>query len=82
MSDSFGLLPGRAKPVQFRAGVTRDKILTAAVTMLAKHGRDRLTTDQIATEAGVSIGTFYRYFKDRVAILDAIYPNRDPGFHA
>ena len=40
-------------------------------------GRDRMTTAQVADLAGCSIGTFYRYFDDRVALLDAIAPERD-----
>lgn len=40
-------------------------------------GRDRLTTADVAALAGCSIGTFYRYFPDRVALMDAIAPDRD-----
>jgi Bacterial regulatory proteins, tetR family. len=42
-------------------------------------GRDRFTTDMIAKRAECSIGTIYRYFADRVDILDELYPNRVEG---
>jgi AcrR family transcriptional regulator len=74
--------PLRRDPVQERSTATLAKITAAATVVLARVGRDRLTTTAVAEEAGVSIGTVYRYFVDRVAVLDAIYPNRDPGFHA
>ena len=31
----------------------------------------------VAEESGRSIGTVYRYFPDRVSILDRVWPNRD-----
>jgi hypothetical protein len=35
-----------------------------------------MTTGQVANEAGIAIGSLYRYFPDRVAILDRIWPDR------
>jgi Bacterial regulatory proteins, tetR family len=67
----------RHEPVQKRAVVTLEKIAAAAREALATHGRDRLTTAHVAELAGVSIGTVYRYFPDRVAVLDAVAPYRD-----
>ncbi|WP_213816255.1 TetR/AcrR family transcriptional regulator [Glaciihabitans sp. dw_435] len=48
-----------------------------AVTAINLAGRDRFTTADVAAIAGCSIGTLYRYYKDRIAILDAIWPDRD-----
>lgn len=40
-------------------------------------GRERMTTNDVAKEAGCSIGTVYRYYKDMVALLDDIRPDRN-----
>lgn len=69
----------RNEPVQFRSE-TRLNQIKAAATILYNDpavGRDRITTSQVAILAGCSIGTVYRYFVDRVALLDAIAPDRD-----
>lgn len=39
-------------------------------------GLNWITSGLVAREAGVSIGTFYRYFEDTVALLDYIWPER------
>lgn len=67
----------RHTPVQARGQKRLDEILVAARKALAIHGRDRFTTAQVADLAGASIGTVYRYFPDRVAILDVIFPDRE-----
>jgi hypothetical protein len=41
-------------------------------------GRDRITTAQVAELSGSSIGSVYRYFPNREAMLDRIWPDR-PG---
>jgi len=70
----------RTQPVQQRGGARVEQIMRAALVVLKREGRDRFTTAQVAVEAGVSIGTVYRYFKDRVAILDAVWPDRESPF--
>ena len=67
----------RNHPVQARARERLRSILKAGEEILAEVGRDRLTTAMVAHRAGMSIGTFYRYFLDRVALLDQIAPMRD-----
>ncbi|WP_202130215.1 helix-turn-helix domain-containing protein [Rathayibacter iranicus] len=48
------------------------KILTAAREIIAEQGRDRFTTGDITVRAGVSIGTCYRHFPDRAALLEVL----------
>lgn len=69
----------RVEPVQSRSAVRIKQITDAAVALYNDPtvGRDRMTTQQVADLAGCSIGTVYRYFTDRVALLDAIAPDRD-----
>lgn len=69
----------RHDPVQSRSQQRLNEIRTAARHVIATVGRDRLTTALVAERAGCSIGTFYRYFADRVALLDDLYPNRCEG---
>jgi len=69
----------RNKPVQARSQARLEQLETAAREALAdpEIGRDRITTADVARISGCSIGTVYRYFPDRVAILDRIWPDRD-----
>lgn len=69
----------RNKPLQDRSRQRLAEIRTAARQVLEEVGRDRFTSQLVADRAGCSIGTFYRYFEDRVALLDDLYPNRCEG---
>jgi AcrR family transcriptional regulator len=50
---------------------TRRQLLDAAVDVLAERGEGFSIAD-VATQAGVSHGTFYNYFGDREELLDAL----------
>jgi AcrR family transcriptional regulator len=52
----------------------RDRILDAAARAFTRDG-DAVTLDAIAREAGVGIGTLYRHFPTREALVDAAYQN-------
>ncbi|MET0699380.1 MAG: TetR/AcrR family transcriptional regulator [Mycobacterium sp.] len=49
----------------------RERILAAAATTMASHGRN-VPLASIADAAGVGVGTFYRGFPDRTALLHAM----------
>lgn len=49
----------------------RDRLVTAAVEVILEVGGDA-PLDGIARRAGVGIGTLYRHFPDRRALLDAV----------
>ncbi|MDX2204249.1 MAG: helix-turn-helix domain-containing protein [Hyphomicrobiaceae bacterium] len=49
-----------------------DAILEAAARILRRAGLAGLTTNRIAAEAGVSIGTLYQFFRSKEAILVTI----------
>ena len=55
--------------VQARAVKTREKIMQTAIGLYAKNGYHNTTVDDIAREAGVSVGTAYRYFGDKKELL-------------
>lgn len=69
----------RKQPIQKRSEVTIEKLRSAARTVIAREGRDRFTTSQIVAEAGVSVGILYRYWANRIDVLDDLYPNRTEG---
>lgn len=65
--------PPRRSPVQERSHGTVQRVLSAASSLLAGGVPvEGLTTAQIATAAGLSVGALYRFFPDKQAIVDAI----------
>lgn len=62
-------LEPRRKPRQVRAELTRERVLAAAAHVFAEHGYAAGTTNRIAAEAGLSIGSLYQYFPNKDAIL-------------
>jgi len=62
----------RKAPRQQRSRVTVDVIVEAATRVLARRGWARFTTNEIAAVAGVSVGSLYQYFPNKLAIAEAI----------
>jgi AcrR family transcriptional regulator len=62
-------LSPRKTPVQARAVETRDRILDAAARVFSAHGYATGTTNRIAAEAAMSVGSLYQYFPNKDAIL-------------
>ncbi len=58
---------------------TRRQLIEAAVDVIADRG-EAFTISDITDRAGVSNGTFYNYFVDREAVIDAIVPVVLRGF--
>ncbi len=50
----------------------RDRIIAAAVDLLARGGREALTTRAVAAAAGVQAPTIYRLFGDKRGLVDAV----------
>jgi len=61
---------------QRKKTATRDRIRASALLLFAEQGYDATTVEQIATAAGVSHMTFFRYFpaKEDVVLSDAYDP--------
>ena len=60
------------RPLRADAARNREQLLAAAVT--AFSGDDpEITLESIARDAGVGIGTLYRHFPSREALVDAAY---------
>jgi AcrR family transcriptional regulator len=60
------------EPVQARALATREMLIGAAGELLGEVGIERLSSNLIAARAGVTPPAFYRYFKDKYAILEEL----------
>lgn len=65
-------LSSRGGPKQERAKVTREHILHTAAQLFAERGVANTSTNRIAAQAGVSIGTVYRYFTDRAVMVEEL----------
>jgi AcrR family transcriptional regulator len=48
------------------------RVLDAADQVLARDGAEAFTTTRVATDAGVPIGSVYRFFSDKQAIIEAL----------
>lgn len=70
MSESIALL--RNEPVQARSNARLSSLLDAAAATIDRVGYERLTTAMVAEHAGASIGTVYRYFPDRIVVLQSV----------
>jgi len=65
--------PGlRRTPRQRRSREIVAAILEAARQILAEREIGALTTQQVADRAGISIGSLYRYFPDKEAVIAAL----------
>jgi AcrR family transcriptional regulator len=62
----------RNEPVQARSTARLATLLDSAAAVIAELGYERLTTAMVAERAGASIGTVYRYFPDRIAVLQSL----------
>jgi AcrR family transcriptional regulator len=62
------------RPLRADAQRNRDRLLDTAVRAFSAEGPD-VTLDAIAKDAGVGIGTLYRHFPSREALIEAAYRN-------
>jgi AcrR family transcriptional regulator len=63
-----------ARPLRVDAQRNRDKLLSAATEAFAAEGED-VALESVAARAGVGIGTLYRHFPSREALICAAYRN-------
>ena len=70
--SSSTLVNPRKSPRQARSHATVDAILDAAAQVLVEEGYDAATTNRVAKLAGVSVGSLYKYFPNKDAIVAAL----------
>jgi AcrR family transcriptional regulator len=64
---------GRAGGMRADARRNYDRLLAAAGAAFTERGADDVSLEEIARRAGVGIGTLYRHFPTRQALLEAVY---------
>jgi AcrR family transcriptional regulator len=62
----------RNAPIQARSRERLRRVLDAADEVLAADGANAFTTTLVAARAGVPIGSVYRFFPDKQAIVEAL----------
>jgi AcrR family transcriptional regulator len=65
-------MPAAERPMRADAQRNREQLLAAAVVAFSREGPE-VTLESIARDAGVGIGTLYRHFPSREALVDAAY---------
>lgn len=60
---------------KFRAA-TREAIIDAAAGLLTEEGAPHVRMEDIATKAGIAVGTLYNYFEDRQSLVTALLETR------
>lgn len=75
MAASVRTTKPRKEPKQQRSQETRERILGAAARVFAERGYAGGTTNHIAAEAGMSIGSLYQYFPNKDSILAELSRN-------
>lgn len=60
------------RPVQKRALITREKLLSSLEALLREHEFEEISIADIAGRAGVAVGSVYSHFRDRNAFLEAL----------
>src|SRR3954453_2410986 len=63
------------RPLRADAERNRQRILAAAASVFADRGLD-VSLDDIAHAAGVGVGTVYRRFPDKDALIDALFETK------
>jgi AcrR family transcriptional regulator len=63
------------RPLRADAERNRARILAAASEVFAERGLD-VSLDDIAAHAGVGVGTVYRRFPDKDALIDALFEDK------
>jgi AcrR family transcriptional regulator len=67
------------RPLRADAERNRQRILDAAAELFAERGL-HVSLDEVAERAGVGVGTVYRRFADRDALIDALLQSRVEEF--
>lgn len=72
MSVAGTLISPRKSPRQARSRAMVETILDATARILVKKGFADTTTNGVAEQAGISVGSLYQYFPSREALVAAV----------
>jgi AcrR family transcriptional regulator len=73
---------GDSRPMRADAQRNYTRLLSAAMAAFTEHGADDTSLEEIARRAGVGIGTLYRHFPTRQALLEAVYRDQVEALRA
>ena len=81
-ASGSGTQPTADKGMRADARRNYQKLLTAAAEAFTERGTDDVSLEEIARRAGVGIGTLYRHFPTRQALLEAVYRDQVEALRA
>lgn len=70
--DTLGARTGAVKPLRADARHNYERLVEVAADSIAELGPS-VSLEEVAKRAGVGIGTLYRHFPNRQALLEAVY---------
>ena len=73
---------GQARPLRADAQRNYARLLDTARAAFVEYGADDVSLEEIARRAGVGIGTLYRHFPSRQALLEAVYRDQVESLRA
>ncbi len=71
--DEFGISGQKEEVVMKRAGLSREKILEAAVALIDREGLSALSMRRLGSELGVEAMSLYRYVRNKTELLDGVF---------
>lgn len=71
-ADKFKAKAARIKPSQARGKERVRVILATSLELFRQRGLDRVTTNDIVHQAGIPVGSLYRYYPNKDAIIAAL----------
>jgi AcrR family transcriptional regulator len=69
------MTPVATRPLRADARRNRERVIAAARDVFGEHGRDA-QMDDVARRAGVGVGTVYRHFPTKEALIEALAVDR------
>ena len=75
MAGEGGAAEGGGRPLRADARRNRLKVIDAAQAVFSEHGPEA-RMEQVAEKAGVAVGTLYRHFPNKEALLEALIAER------
>jgi AcrR family transcriptional regulator len=78
ISDLHWVRPGR----QSRSRQTQEALLDAAEELFSEKGADAASVADVAARAGCSVGAVYHHFRDKKALLYALFERLSEEFRA